>query len=272
MGRVMELAASSWQSENSSTGLIGLVLGSGTGNLAEKISIERRFDFADLGIILPRQKGHAHEFLIGELDGVPIVISSGRPHLFQNKEMIRQWMACFIRFMGAGRDIILTSAVGSLLPQLEPGMVNRISDAITLFHDSSSYLHGEHVTIGDGFGDNAKLIDAYRRWKIEPDIVQSCLQCMVTGPSFETTADSLVQRALGAHVAGMSGVPELMTLAVENNDRAENDRFRAIWLGVVSNYVTGVSTESHDHDSVLAQVAASTDVARLPELIRLIGA
>ena len=63
--------------------MIGIVLGSGLGPLADTVVVEREVPFADAGLPVSSVPGHAGKFVFGKLGGTPVVLMKGRVHLYE---------------------------------------------------------------------------------------------------------------------------------------------------------------------------------------------
>ena len=66
-------------------GVLGIVLGSGLGPLAERVVVSRTADFAELGLPVSKVKGHAGRFLFGKLGQREVIVMQGRVHLYEGK-------------------------------------------------------------------------------------------------------------------------------------------------------------------------------------------
>ena len=64
--------------------LVGLILGSGLGLLAERIENAHRIPYGEIpGFPESRVPGHAGNFVLGYLSKVPVVAMQGRAHLYE---------------------------------------------------------------------------------------------------------------------------------------------------------------------------------------------
>jgi purine-nucleoside phosphorylase len=67
------------QSKIQSQAKVGIVLGSGLGNLAEVIKVEQAISYTDIpNFPTSTVKGHGGKLLFGELGGTKVVVMSGR--------------------------------------------------------------------------------------------------------------------------------------------------------------------------------------------------
>jgi purine-nucleoside phosphorylase len=106
---------------------------------------------------------------------------------------------------------------------------------------------------GPQFLDLSEPFDAEMRKKVREVLVQEGLSfqegtyCYIHGPNFETPADKMALKALGADVVGMSTVPETMM---------------ARWLGVRVlglSFVTNLAFVTHAHEDVLAAAESGSE-------------
>jgi purine-nucleoside phosphorylase len=92
--------------------------------------------------------------------------------------------------------------------------------------------------------------------------LQRGVYAAVTGPSFETPAEVRMLATLGADVAGMSTVPEVLV--------ARALGLRCLGFSLVTNLAAGLATGPLHHDEVI-EVAARAG-ARLEALVRAVVA
>ena len=63
--------------------MIGIVLGSGLGVLAEEVEIINEVGFKEAGLAVSTVPGHAGKFLFGKLGGTDVCLMKGRVHLYE---------------------------------------------------------------------------------------------------------------------------------------------------------------------------------------------
>ena len=72
--------------------LVGLVLGSGLGGLADAVEAASRIGFAEIpGWPPATAPGHAGRLILGRLSGVPVVVLQGRFHLYEGHSPGSWW-------------------------------------------------------------------------------------------------------------------------------------------------------------------------------------
>jgi len=227
---------------------IGIILGSGMGAVAENIKNPITIPYGDLpGFHVSTVQGHAGSLVLGELGGVEVACLQGRVHLYEggNPEKVR----CPVYTLkGIGCDVLMmTTAVGSLRPEVGPGQLVSVTDHINF--QGCHPLVGPNDPIGTRF---PSLIDAY-----DPQLRKLLHQCAkeeevelndgvylaCTGPSFETPAEIKAFRTLGADVVGMSVVPEVIA--------GRHAGLRCAAIGIVVNLAAGMSSDPINHEETL---------------------
>jgi 5'-methylthioadenosine phosphorylase len=117
-----------------------------------------------------------------------------------------------LKALGAGQ-LVSVSAVGSLREEIRPGDMVLIDQFIDRTRQRpSTFFDDCGVVAHVGFGDptDAALSEALRLSVLEVGgrlHVGGTYVCM-EGPQFSTRAESLMYRSMGAHVIGMTNLPE----------------------------------------------------------------
>jgi xanthosine phosphorylase len=229
---------------------VGIVLGSGLGHftdfLEKKITIpyQQIPDFPN-----PTVKGHHGELVLGYCENVPIVCLKGRVHLYEgiNSNYIKTYVRT-LKCLGC-EYFIATNASGSLEPNMPPGEIMLITDHIN-FMPINPLVGPNDDEFGPRFlpVDNAYdadlqqlLINAAEASSIK---LHRGVYFAVQGPQYETAAEIKAFRILGADAVGMSTVPEVLV--------AHHAGMKVGALATITNYATGLSKVSHDHNEVVA--------------------
>jgi purine-nucleoside phosphorylase len=190
---------------------VAIILGTGLGELARDVADAVAVPYAEIpGFPEGDLEGHAGRFVLGKLEGKPVVVMDGRYHFYQGFTI--EQVTLPVRVMAAlgAKTLIVSNAAGGLNPLHKAGDVIIIDDQISLF--------GPNALVGtnEGFPDmsapyDPELIEkAERIARAEGVRAHTGVYVWVTGPSLETRAEYRMLRAFGADVVGMSTAPEVL--------------------------------------------------------------
>jgi purine-nucleoside phosphorylase len=243
---------------------VGIVLGSGLGDLADDVVDPVAIPFAELpGWPAATAPGHAGRLLLGRLADRPVVMLQGRFHLYEGNDpgLVIQPVLLFHQ-LGA-RIVVLTNAAGGLDPGFGPGTLMLMRDHINL--TGRSPLIGPNADeLGPRFPDLTDAWSPRLRERLHAAAAAEGIELAegvyvgLTGPTYETPAEVRMLASLGGHAVGMSTVLECIA---------------ARWVGLevcgvslVTNAGAGYTGQPLTHEEVLAsgQVAGP----RLARVIR----
>jgi purine-nucleoside phosphorylase len=217
-----------------------LVLGSGLDDVTDAIDVDTEIPYAELpGFPETTVPGHAGRVAFGRAHGVAVLVFRGRIHLYEGHGAQASALPSVVSWALGARAIVLTAAVGSLVPAIRPGAVAVCADHINLLRED--VLRG--WTREDGspaFVDLSAAYDAELAEVAAGAGLPRAVYAAVPGPSFETRAEAEYLRRIGATVVGMSLVPEAVPARALD--------LRVLGLLSVANAV-GVEVS---HDAVLA--------------------
>ena len=195
---------------------VGLVSGTGLGGIAALLDDKRETATTELpGFPRATAPGHAGRLVAGNVAGRPVLMLSGRLHLYEGHSP--RDVAFGVRLLsGLGvRTLVLTCAAGALDPHFAAGGLMRITDHIN--------LTGRNPLLGpndDGAGPRfPDMSRAYcPRLGATADAAALSLGIRlergvyagVLGPSLETPAETRMLRLFGADAVGMSTVTEVI--------------------------------------------------------------
>jgi purine-nucleoside phosphorylase len=195
---------------------IGIVLGTGLGDLVNEIKIEHELLYANIpDFPISTVEFHTGRLIFGYLGNKKVVAMQGRFHYYEGYSM--QQIAFPIRVLKALgiKYLFLSNACGCLNPEYRRGDLMIIEDHINLLPDNP--LRGVHYPeYGDRFVDMSEpyhrtLIDKAYKISEKVDIkVHKGVYVSVPGPNLETKAEYKFLRTIGADVVGMSTVPEVI--------------------------------------------------------------
>lgn len=235
---------------------IAIVLGSGWGEVAQRIAQPVRISYRDLpGFPLPSVEGHASDLIHGQLGQHEVVLLTGRKHTYETGHA--DGMKLPLRTLRAwGCEVLVqTNAAGSLRPDMPPGSLMVLSDHINF--SQRSPLIGE--TGSERFVSMVNAYDAALRAQAlsvaqaRGDALHTGVYVWFVGPQFETPAEIQMFGRIGADAVGMSTVPETII--------ARHAGMRVLAFSLLTNMAAGLSSEVLSHAHTLSQAAAASERA-----------
>lgn len=246
---------------------VGLILGSGLGDLAESIAPADYIDYSEIPN-WPRSTivGHKGRLVLGDLEEKPVMIMQGRAHYYEGYEMpiigypVRVMIRLGIKYL------IVTNAAGAINPDFEPGDLMLITDHLSLIGMfGMNPLRGPNIDeFGERFPDMSQAYDpdlliSARQAAAEQKIpVHEGVYVCLSGPSFETPADLRFLHIAGADAVGMSTVPEVIV--------ARHGGIRVLGISGISNKANLDGSTITTHEEVLE--AGKKMVPKLDAIIR----
>jgi len=227
---------------------IGIVLGSGLGDLADKycdiaIPYSNIPHFAKSTV-----QGHKGQLVFADINGRKVVMMQGRNHFYEGHSMSDvTYPIKVIKKLGV-KTLILTNAAGAVNKSFRPADLMVITDHIN-FMGTNPLIGRNDENFGVRFPDMSevysknliKIVDAAGRL-LKLDLKHGVYMA-TTGPSYETPAEIRMARFMGADAIGMSTVPEAIV--------ANYCGIEVIGISCISNYATGVSTKKLSHEEVI---------------------
>jgi purine-nucleoside phosphorylase len=251
---------------------VGVVLGSGLGSLVDELEDRVEIPYAEIpGWPVSTAVGHAGVLVLGAIAGVPIAVMRGRAHLYEGIGADR--VAFGVRVLGrlGIRSLVVTNAAGGIDPGYRPGLLVLISDHVNL-QGASALVGPNDDSLGPRFPDMSDAYDTQLRARAREAAARLGIEVAEgvygawLGPQFETPAEIRFMRAVGADLAGMSTVQEVIA--------ARHMGVRVLGISVVTNMAAGVLPEPIDHEAVLevGARAAGSVTALLRELVPTLSA
>ncbi|SRR5579871_372352 len=231
----------------------GIVLGSGLGNLANEIIVEKEIPYN----IIPHfpvatVEGHQGKLILGKLNGKIVVAMSGRFHYYEG--YTAQQVVFPIRVMKfLGIDTLLISnAAGGINPSFQVGDLMIIRDHISLL-TVNPLLGKNHGELGLRFPDMSEpyskhLITKVKTIAAELNIpLKEGVYAGVTGPTFETRAEYKFLHIAGGDAVGMSTVQEVIA--------AVHMGLRVVAMSVITDMGIREEENTITHEEVLKAAA-----------------
>ena len=196
---------------------VGIVLGSGLGNLISEITIEKEISYDAIPHFpVSTVEGHSGKLLFGELSGKRIAVMAGRFHYYEGYTAQEVSYPIRVMKMLGIHTLLISNAAGGVNVNFKVGDLMIIKDHISLF-TINPLLGKNEESLGARFPDmsepyskmlitKAKEIGERLGYNLKEGVYTG-----VTGPSFETRAEYKLIKAIGGDAVGMSTVQEIIT-------------------------------------------------------------
>jgi purine-nucleoside phosphorylase len=236
------------RSKTKITPQVGVILGSGLSSLLNAITEKTVFTLDELPHMKASQvQGHDSLIVLGQFEGVSVVMFSGRSHLYDGHGMdIIALPIIVMKQLGINR-LVITNACGAINKNYKPGDFMLIKDHINT--TGQTPLRGAYdPRLGDRFPDVTNIYDqdiqAYQSFANALKVnIHHGVYAFWHGPSYETPAEIKMLKTFGADVVGMSTVPEsLMANALG---------IKVTGISVITNMASGILDQPLSHDEVL---------------------
>lgn len=244
---------------------VAIVLGTGLGGLAEKITDAIRIPYGELPHFpASTVDTHAGELVLGHLGNVPVVALSGRFHAYEGYSL--QEVTFPIRVARAlGVDtLVVSNAAGGLNPQFKAGDIMLIADHINFMGDNP-LIGPNDDSLGPRFPDmcepyTGELLELAETCALQLGLkTQRGVYLACTGPCLETRAEYRLMRTLGADAVGMSTVPEVIV--------AVHTGLKVLGFSIITDECFPDALEPVDIDKIIATANSAE-----PRLTRLVEA
>lgn len=247
----------------------GIILGSGLNGLADSVSEAVYIPYSSLpNFPVSTVHGHVGRFVIGMLEGKPVLVMQGRIHYYEGYTMGECTLPVRIMQRLQIPTLIVTNAAGGVNPDFSPGDVMLITDQLNLMGMSGlNPLMGPNLDeLGPRFPDmsqpyDRELCHLARTVAKENEItLQEGVYAGLSGPSFESPADLRFLRLAGADAVGMSTVPEVIV--------ARHGGMRALGFSGISNKANLDGSTVTTHEEVIE--AGKVITPKIEKLIRAV--
>jgi len=201
---------------NVASAKVGVVLGSGLGNFVQEIKVSAEIPYEQIPHFpVSTVEGHHGKLIFGNIGGKAIIAMAGRFHFYEGytpQEV--SFPIRVMKFLGI-ETLLISNAAGGVGEGFKVGDLMIINDHIS-FAVKNPLLGANDDRLGPRFTDMSepykkelitKAKEIAQRLQIE---VKEGVYFGVTGPTFETRAEYMLIRILGAHAVGMSTVQEVI--------------------------------------------------------------
>ena len=241
---------------------IGIILGSGLGELADEYC-NYAISYNDIpNFITSTVKGHKGRLVFSEICGKKVVMMQGRNHFYEGHSLQEITYPIKVMKKKGVKTIILTNAAGAVNESFKPADLMIITDHINNLGNNP--LIGENdETLGERFPD---MSEVYKKNLIE--LAENCAKKLEisiqkgvywanSGPSYETPAEIKMIRKLGGDAVGMSTVPEAIV--------ANYCGINVLGISCITNAASSSTGEKLSHEEVIE--SANTAKVKFKTLI-----
>lgn len=226
---------------------VGLVLGSGLGDLADEIQDPIRVPYEAIpNFPISTVEGHAGQLVYGQLGGQTVLALQGRFHYYEGYSLEEvTYPIRLFKDLGV-QTVILTNAAGGVNEAFQPGDLMVITDHLNL--TGANPLIGPNHPHGPRFVDMSQTYSKKSQALLheiaqEMDLtLQEGVYTWLTGPTYETPAEIRAVRTLGGDAVGMSTVPEAIV--------ARHAGLEVVGISCITNLAAGMQDQL-DHQEVM---------------------
>ena len=238
--------------------VVGIVLGSGLGKLADRIDDPIVIPYRDIpGFPVPTAVGHKGNLIIGSLGGKTVIAMQGRFHYYEGNTMDVVTLPIRVMKVLGIKYLFVSNAAGGVNFDFHVGDLMIITDHIN--HLPNPLIGPNLDEFGPRFPDmtrpyDKKLIAMAQGIAEEMGIeVRRGVYFAGTGPSYETPAEYKYFRLIGADAVGMSTIPEVIV--------ARHSDIAVFGMSVITNEAHDDYDEDYvnDGDDVVNAADAAAD-------------
>lgn len=230
---------------------VALVMGSGWVSAVDALGTPAYECNAEelTGFLPPTVVGHSGKVRSYEINGngkkLRALVFLGRTHLYEGKGVEPVVHSVRVAVKAGAKVVILTNACGGINTAYTVGQPVLIRDHISL--TAVSPLSGAtFVDLTDLYSKRIRAIV-----KQEDASLEEGVYVHWRGPTYETPAEILMMRTMGADLVGMSTVPEAIAAHALGAE--------VLGISLVTNAAAGVTGEKLNHEEVIAAGKAAAD-------------
>ena len=230
---------------------IALVMGSGWVSAVDDLGIPAYECSAEelTGFLPPTVAGHSGKVRSYEIkEGgktLRALVFLGRTHLYEGKGMEPVVHGVRTAVKAGCRVVLLTNACGGINTKFNVGQPVLIRDHISLTA-ATPLVGATFVDLTDLYSKRLRAIVRSADPSLEEGVYVHW-----RGPTYETPAEILMMRGMGADLVGMSTVPEAIAAHALGAE--------VLAISLVTNAAAGVTGEKLSHEEVIAAGKAAAD-------------
>lgn len=194
---------------------IGIVLGTGLGNLVTEIKIEQEIAYKDIpNFPLSTVEFHSGKLIYGKIAGKQVLAMQGRFHFYEGYSMGEIVFPIRVMKLLGIETLLISNAAGAINTDYKKGDLMLLNDHINL---QPNALIGPNLNeLGTRFPDMSEPYNKTLGSKLttiakkEGITLHQGVYASVAGPMLETAAEYRYIHTIGADAVGMSTVPEVI--------------------------------------------------------------
>ncbi len=195
---------------------IGIILGTGLGNLVNQVKVEITLDYEEIPYFpVSTVETHMGKLMYGELSGKKVLIMNGRFHFYEGYDMQEITFPVRVMKLLGIKYLLVSNAAGAINLNMQKASLMIIDDHINMLPGNP--LVGKNLdSLGPRFPDMSQPYDAALIHTMEEIArkhqlkVNKGVYVAWIGPSLETRAEYRFIKVMGADAVGMSTVPEVI--------------------------------------------------------------
>lgn len=204
------------QNKGFETPEIGIILGTGLGQLVNHIEIIKEVSYNHIpNFPTATVEFHKGKLIYGIFEGKKVVVMQGRFHVYEGYSL--QDVTYPVRIMEklGIKTLLISNAAGALNLNFKKGELMLIEDHINLQGSSPLAFKGVEQ-LGERFTDmsapyDSEINETFKNIAKANNItLHEGVYASVVGPQLETRAEYRMLKILGADAVGMSTVPEII--------------------------------------------------------------
>lgn len=242
---------------------IGIILGSGLGDLADEYCI-KAISYSEIpGFEASTVSGHKGQLVFAEINNKKVVMMQGRFHFYEGHSIQKVVFPVKVMKKLGVKTLIITNAAGGVNYDFKPSDLMIITDHIN-YMGVNPLIGANDNSMGERFPDMSEVY-TQEYIKLAKQIaknlginLQEGVYMALTGPSYETPAEVKMARIIGADAVGMSTVPEAIVASWAG--------MKVIGISCICNSAAGVSTVGLSHTDVIE--AANTAKSKFKMLVK----
>jgi purine-nucleoside phosphorylase len=195
---------------------IGIVLGTGLGNLATKINVEIEIEYSQIPHFPEATvEFHAGKLIYGTISGKKVLAMRGRFHYYEGYTMQQIVLPVQVMKLLGINYLLLSNAAGCINLNWKKGDLMLVTDHINL-QPTNPLIGKNYDELGPRFPDMSQPYSKQLNEKLnaiadqKQITLRNGIYVSVPGPMLETAAEYRYLKITGADAVGMSTVPEVI--------------------------------------------------------------